>query len=294
MEDTIRLIKIEPYESNVMYKVAKQSYKDIHNNSMAKGKGNLEPKFMGGNPIQLYPGNMNSLFKVHDENIMYNDYLVSTKANGMRFMLMISNKDKVIVERQIYFVDSKLNFWYIENLPPIPANLNVDKCLIDGEMLFWGAIKTQTVINSEGKKEVKEYTITKSKTVNKPLIGFLAFDILYGPINPDYIRDKETEITGNADIFQLGNSGAMLGPKATNRWPTRRRRHVLEEMFLNVDSPLWSYVHKQSEKTLNTPTSSFNFTIFVSPFVKMDELLEKYALNIYPVMIKILQNEIIS
>ena len=59
---------------------------------MARGSGKLIPEFLGGNPIQLDTNNMNSLFKLNGKNIEYNDYYVSAKANGLRFMLMIGNK----------------------------------------------------------------------------------------------------------------------------------------------------------------------------------------------------------
>jgi hypothetical protein len=297
MEDTVSLILIEPHETNKMYADAFQSYKEVYNFSMAKGKGNLEPKFLGGNPIQLDSNNMNSLFSVNESSkLLFSDYFISTKANGLRFMLLIGNKNPNGT-RNIYLVDSRMNFWYIrqmgktgntENvtgvLPPIPVDLNVDKCLIDGELLFWGYIKTRVV-----NKQIREYEISKLGN-NKPLIAFLAFDILYGPINPDYVK-HEDELS-HLTVFQLGNSGAMVGPKATGRWPTTRRRHVLEQMFLNQDSPLWNYLHVQSPYTLNTITHTkkgntvsfiegtrYNFTIFVSPFIKMRELFEQVPSN---------------
>ena len=130
--DIINLIKL-PHDSN-NYKDAFQSYKEIYNNSMAKGKGELDPKSLAGNPIQLDTTNMNSLFKIKENSIDYNDYFVSTKADGLRFMLLIGNKS-VSNNRNIYFVDSKMEFWFIDGLPFIPMTLNVDKCLIDGELL---------------------------------------------------------------------------------------------------------------------------------------------------------------
>jgi mRNA (guanine-N7-)-methyltransferase len=312
MEDTVSLILIEPHESNNLYRDAFQSYKEIYNNSMAKGKGNLEPKFLGGNPIQLDSNNMNSLFSVTDSSkLEFGDYFISTKANGLRFMLLIGNKDIGNGTRRIYLVDSRMNFWYIRQLgkggsgdnvtgilPSIPIDLNVDKCLIDGELLFWGFVKTRVV-----NKQIKEFEISKIGN-NKPLIAFLAFDILYGPINPDYVRSEEEY--SHLTTFQLGNSAPMIGPKAVGRWPTTRRRHVLEQMFLNKDSPLWEYLHIQSPYNLNTISMSrkgntmamlegirYNFTIFVSPFIKMKELFEKVpSPEIYDTMKRVFMNAI--
>jgi len=318
MDDTVSLILIEPHESNALYRDAFQSYKEVYNFSMAKGKGNLEPTFLGGNPIQLDSNNMNSLFSIDkDFKLDYNDYFISTKANGLRFMLLIGNKHGTNGSRNIYLIDSRMNFWYIKQigksttekgkvedltgiLPPIPVDLNVDKCLIDGELLFWGLVKTRIV-----NKQIKEYTISKYND-NKPLIAFLAFDILYGPINPEYVKSDDD--ISHLTVFQLGNSGAMVGPKASGRWPTTRRRHVLEQMFLNPDSPLWNYLHVQTPYTLNTISISqkgkslsmiegtrYNFTILVSPFVKMREMMSKKNSNqIYDAMKKIFVNSLES
>jgi SAM-dependent methyltransferase len=300
MEDTISLILIEPHESNALYSDALRSYTEVFNIVMVKGKGTLEPRFLGGNPVQLDPNNMESLFTKTDKNeLSFASYFVSTKANGLRFMLLIGNKH-IDETRNIYLVDSKMNFWYIKQirktggtddtgmLPPIPVDLNVDKCLIDGELLFWGSVKKKTISG-----QIKEYQISRSGN-SKPLIAFLAFDILYGPINPEYVRSEED--VSHLTVFKLGNSSSMLGQKTTGRWPTSRRRQVLEQMFLNPDSPLWSYLHVQSQigfdgypKTLNSigvtrkgniesisEGTRYNFTILVSPFIKMAELFAYY------------------
>lgn len=300
--DEISLVCIEPSESNAMYVDAFQSYKEIYNNCIVKGKGNLDPRFLGGNPIQLDVNNMGSIFS-------FSDYYVTTKANGLRFMLIIGNQDLDKI-RYIYFVDSNMKFWYIKQIPklgltmntdstgiipPLTIDLNVDKCLIDGELLFWGNVTTRKV-----NKEIKEYIITKSEGSN-PLIAFSAFDILFGPMNPEYskpivaiqkITDPEASETegelSHTTVFKLGNSAPMIGPKAAGRWPASKRRHVLEQMFLNKDSPLWDYLHIQSSHNLNTIVFSkkdnvasvieghrYGFTIFVSPIILMERLMQK-------------------
>lgn len=297
--DIVKLIRLEPHISNIKYRDAFQSYKEIYNNAMAKGKGTLQPRTLAGNPIQLNTSNMNSLFEMTENGIKYQDYFVSTKADGLRFMLLIGNKT-ISGFRNIYFVDSKMNFWYIgtkdggDGIPTIPISLNVDKCLIDGELLFWGNITYKKNKNNE----IVEYTLKKNK-LGKPFIGFLAFDILYGPTNPDYVEQNGSKFLK----FQLGSSGAMLGQKAVGRWPTTRRRAVLETMFLNTDSPLWRYLHVPGPTNLIKEYSSdiggyetilkhSNFTIFISPFENMSKLLETYDLRVYGAMIKHLQSSI--
>lgn len=303
MEDIIRLQLLEPSDSNVIYRDAKQSYREIYNNAMAKGKGNLEPKFLGGNPIQLDTGNMNSLFEYNNKKLHLRDYFVSTKADGLRFMLLIGNKN-VDGSRGIYLVDSRINFWIITqdilgNFPNLPLDLNVDKCLLDGELLFWGQITTR---KNQHTKQIKEYIIKKERS-QKPLVAFLAFDILYGPTNPDYVIPKDREITTNVRSFELGGSGAMIGPKATGRWPTNRRRHVLEQLILNKESPFYSFLHDQTSYNPNRieylnnnaikNQTHYNFTVFVSPFVEMGKLLQMLPnTDIYEYMKDILHKSI--
>lgn len=308
--------------SDPIFKDAFQSYKEIYNNAMAKGKGNLEPKSLAGNPIQLESTNMGSLFKNPNE---YNEYFVSTKADGLRYMLMVGNKliDK---SRNIYFVDINLNFWIIEELPSIPSKLNIDKTLIDGEILFWGRIET---VRDSKTREVFEYHLHKDKN-GHPFIGFLAFDILYGPTNPDYVQENLSKIPQDRAYtdtssehyvprpkFQLGSFGAMVGLKAQTladskivRWPTTRRRNSLEQLLLNKESPLYQFLH--------TPTTGgnslisvqmnkkddvlydivpehltvFNFSIFVSPFLNMNKLFDRYRKGVYEFMIENLQKSI--
>lgn len=315
MEDTITLELIVNNEANSLYRDAYQSYKEIYNSIMVKGKGNLEPKFIGGNPIQMEPNNIQSIFT---STLELNDYYISTKANGLRFMLMIGNKD-LDGSRRIYLIDSKMNFWRVRQhssnegqasgdkgyIPPIPAELNIDKCLIDGELLFFGSIETKS-----NKGEIKEYIITKNGK-HKPLIAFLAFDILYGPINPDYELPKGTQeahVLGNEKDaaleynYKLGNSGSMVGPKALGRWPTTRRRHVLEQLFHNPDSPLWKYIHSQEIYTLNRTKKitqdiervldSFSFTLFISPFIELKQTNFNNSKDLYEYMIQVFNDSI--
>lgn len=301
MDDIISLVLIEPSIKNSLYRDAYESYKEIYNFAMARGKGTLAPKFMGGNPIQLDPDNMDGMLKINDGKIEYGDYFVSTKANGLRFMMLIGNKN-LNGFKKIYLVDNKLNFWLIRHqqklkvtedssIPPIPPNLNVDKSLVDGELLFWGTVTKKFTGN-----EITEYTITRSGNT-KPLIAFVAFDILYGHINPQYDRGENEEVS-HLIKFGLENSGATMGPKSVGRWTTNRRRHVLEQLFLNPDSPFWKYLHVPDASNLNNisvstkgnivsagTVSPFGFAIFVSPFINMKTLLETNTIaEVYGIM----------
>ena len=93
MESVTRIIKLK--KDDELYIDAEQSYKKIYNTCIAKGTEILEPEWLGGNPIQLDNNNLNSLFKIKEGKTEYNDYFLSTKANGLRFMLFSGNKNEI-------------------------------------------------------------------------------------------------------------------------------------------------------------------------------------------------------
>jgi hypothetical protein len=302
------------------YEDAYESYKEIYNEAMVRGKGDLDPQDLEGKPIQLDINNYTSL--VTDE------YFVSTKADGLRFLMMFSNGfDKPFIDRapqgisqvgsepnyrNIYFIDSekintgsKLNFWYINRIETnqqisdkyvgdIPGLLGVAKCLIDGELLMWGNI--DKTFGSDG--SVIKYTVSQD-LATEPVVVFLAFDIMYGPTHPRFKSETHQIVRGskmdtsykqgptktikssNRNILEFGSSGAMLGFKGAERWPTEDRRWVLETMFNNQYSHIIRYLQD---------IAPYNFTILVSPFVPM-EIMLNYD-NPYEYMKKIYEEEI--
>jgi SAM-dependent methyltransferase len=287
MEKSVKLIRLKPSHEN--YADATQSYREIHNACMAKGTEDLEPEWMGGDPIQLDTDNMNSLYNKQDNtgnnadflnSTDYAKYFISTKADGIRFMLFAGNKNEIREnERALYFIDRKKNYWFIKDVPSIPDK-TCDKFLLDGELIFWGDISTKMNGNN-----IDEYVVT-SQNADNPLIGFLAFDILYGPTNPEYIKKDETS---DQLKFVLGSNGGMVGFKSLNKWPTTRRRFVLEEMFLSIDSPMYKFLHEKSIESL--PSS--DFALFVSPFIDMETMFKnKFSHEIYESMKEILYTEI--
>ena len=112
--DELHFVRLNPDKTDRRYSDARSSYERIYNNMMAKGKGNLKPTSLAGNPIQLDTTNMRSLFKDRGSGggkVGYNDYFVSTKADGLRFMMMIGKTDTGTIP--IFFVDSQMNFWVL-------------------------------------------------------------------------------------------------------------------------------------------------------------------------------------
>jgi len=281
-------IKISETESsdNVkeMYIDAYDSYKEIYNAIVARGRSDLEPIAIDGKPIQLDPDNFNSL--------LIHDYFVSCKVDGERFLMMFSNGfskklhivGKEAKYRNIYFIDTNLNFWYIKQHTSKNTYLltsehitltNIDKCLIDGELVMWGLVE-----KTFSEQDLIRYTI-RNHQQTKAYIAFIAFDMLYGPTNPQFAHEKDPSST--ADIFKLdfGSVGAMLGFKGAERWTTADRRYVLERMFNDKYSHIIKYLKELSEKQIN-------FTIMIQPFLDMTTVLnsdqkvseiEQYTIN---------------
>ena len=98
--------------------------------------------------------------------------------------------------------------------------------------------------------------------------NYIAFDMLYGPTNPQFAHEIDKADT--ADIFKLvfGSVGAMLGFKGADRWTTADRRYVLEKMFNDKYSHILKYL---KELTIQ----GINFTILVQPFLDFTKVLEQ-------------------
>ena len=225
-----------------MYSFALESYKKIYNNIMSKGKIDLTPKFLGGNPITFEKKDIPMLFK--------KQYMVSAKANGgIRFLLMIGGESEIYKDKQIFFVDKNMAFWNITNLD-LPGIKNISQILLDGELIVEGENNN---INGEirGKKLI-----------------YSSFDILYGPTNPKFDEIYNYSTLG----LELGSSAAMLGPKGGLRWPWFKRYNILKILVNNKYSSLNKYIN------LNNVGKYINIT--VSPFIKLENILLDENLNI--------------
>lgn len=244
MGDYLELRRITEDTGGYLYKLAKESYDDIYNNIMSKGKIKLRSSFLGGNPVTLEQKDFPTLIS--------KEYVVSTKADGTRFLMMIGNKSE-FDQRHIFFIDKNKDFWIlINNEDQLPKLANIPNCLLDGELLTWG--------EREQTEDLIRLTPDKSrKSVNsKPLMVFSCFDILYGPTNPKF--DGES-VKMKLD---LGSSGAFMGPKGGYRWPWKKRYSILKTMVMNEYSSFYNY---------NKLNESFRFKVVVSPFIELQTAL---------------------
>jgi hypothetical protein len=238
----IELRKLTKESGGFLYPLAKESYNSIYNNIMSKGKNKAKPTFLGGNPVTLERKDFPTLVD--------KQYVVSTKADGTRFLLMIGDKTE-LEERRIFFIDRNMDFWVMRNNnQELPSIGNIPNCLLDGELLMFGNVTTTPDL----------ITITKTGKTN-PLMVYSTFDILYGPTQPE-IEGEYTHLTLN-----LGSSGAFMGPKGGYRWPWNKRYSVLGTMLTNKMSTL----HKYNSDLENT----FRFKMVLSPFIDLKTVLSE-------------------
>jgi len=331
VEDREFRINTNPYEdivlrrinkNEVVYGRAKATYDRIYTAIQHFGKTETEKHATTGeDPLDFKSGNlMGKPIQVVPSNffpLITEEYYVSTKADGLRFLLLIGQdvlqdlrergiqateelQFTHIKTREIFFVDSKLNFWRLESSRKIQDilyfNGSIDQCLIDGVLLFFG--ETRPVYDLE--MNVTAYIISgktgKGIKNRRPYVIFLAFYILFGPMNPIYEYEKHEEkgmdITNvskvndlykntpevKADTILFTNSAGKLGFKENGRWETINRRLILQEMFINILSPL-----RKQQKIMSRLA---NFTILVSPFIDFDLILSaedpyEYSKEIY-------------
>jgi hypothetical protein len=308
--EQIVLRRLTPKNDLIAYNRAQSSYDSIYTAIQFRGTPETEYKVdnLMGKPIQLDPDNMFPL--------LIDEFYVSTKADGLRFFLMIAEdvyldyRERGIqatdelkfthkAQRYIFFIDSKRNFWRLESSGKIQDHLyftDIDKCLIDGELLFFPN-DVKIVLDEDG--EVAAYYIQHEGTKSgnrRPFVVFLAFDIIYGPTDPMYKYEKHVEeglkLENTAKINDLyrarpevkdttlifGSNQAKMGFKEESRWPTINRRMILQEMFINVLSPLRAQLTDMSRIG--------NFTILLSPFLDLNDVLAaddpyEYAKDIY-------------
>ena len=257
--DSIELHRLssERHGNTAEYKRAMESYNKIYNNIMSKGKDKQEPKFLGGNPVTLEKNDFSTLVQ--------KDYMVSAKADGLRFLLMIG--DQGIYGRNIYFVDKNLDFWILQYKGEMLMSItDIAPILLDGELIMWGKIINRTP------------DLIK---LSKASVLYSSFDILYGPSTPEF------EGEGSQMRLVLGASFAMMGPKGGKRWPWYKRYNILNTLVKNQYSPLYRYnKHLQSMK--------YEFNIVVSPFVHLKDVLlgHSTATKMYNYMIKLFQKSL--
>lgn len=239
----IELIKLDSVNDKNDYYKAFESYTKIYNMIMSTGNYKKTPSFLGGNPLNMENKDI--------ANMLNSKYVVSAKADGYRFLLMVGEKVES-GKRCMYLVDKNLDFWTILDNNRVYVNEidGVSPMLIDGELVMWGSLEISDRImrlNRHGS--------------HNPFMLFSAFDMLYGPSDPKI---------SNVDYgvkMDLGSSFAMMGPKGGSRWPWNKRYSILDIVINNVYSNFNSYNN-------NLMIYNIKFGIILSPFKKLDEVLQ--------------------
>ena len=191
-----------------IYSTIKQEYEKVIEN-ITRDKHNKI--FIGGLPITLERKDiLNILSKDIEGNYRYS---VTQKVDGTRLLLFASYEQDGL--RNISFIDRNNDFYTLknstrENLPGLERSC--PKLLIDGELLAF---------NDEGKVISPNDSSSEIK-----MFSFMAFDILYGPIEIEYSK------LPNQEKLTIGSEGAMAGPVGGGRWSYQKRYDILYKLLV--------------------------------------------------------------
>ena len=146
--------------------------------------------FLGGLPVTL---ERKDIFTIISKDFK-GDYRYSStqKVDGTRLLLFANFKTETGL-RNITFIDRNNDFYTLknrtrDNLP----NFNGPKILIDGELVTF---------NNEN-----QLISPNTNYSNIKMFSFMAFDILYGPIEINYSGPP------NNKRLNIGSEGSMAGP----------------------------------------------------------------------------------
>jgi len=185
-------------------------------------------KFVGGLPVTL---ERKDIFTILSKNINGNyRYSATQKVDGMRLLLFANKRKKDSGYRNITFIDRNNDFYTLKNktrdfLPEFDG----PKLLIDGELVTYS-------INNEVISATENY-------FNIKMFSFMAFDILYGPINIEYSGPP------NYKRLNIGSEGAMAGPLGGKMWSYQQRYDILYKLLvpnkINNNRPILSLTFKE-------------------------------------------------
>ena len=166
--------------------------------------------FLGGLPVTL---ERKDIFTIISKDIK-GDYRYSStqKVDGTRLLLFANFKTETGL-RNITFIDRNNDFYTLknrtrDNLP----NFNGPKILIDGELVTF---------NNEN-----QLTSPNTNYSNIKMFSFMAFDILYGPIEINYSGPP------NNKRLNIGSEGSMAGPIGGKMWPYKKRYDILYQLLV--------------------------------------------------------------
>lgn len=166
--------------------------------------------FLGGLPVTL---ERKDIFTIISKDFK-GDYRYSStqKVDGTRLLLFANFKTKTGL-RNITFIDRNNDFYTLknrtrDNLP----NFNGPKILIDGELVTF---------NNEN-----QLTSPNTNYSNIKMFSFMAFDILYGPIEINYSGPP------NNKRLNIGSEGSMAGPIGGKMWPYKKRYDILYQLLV--------------------------------------------------------------
>ena len=222
--------------------------------------------FIGGLPITL---ERKDIFTILSRNLKGDyRYTVTQKVDGNR-LLLFANFKKENGLRNITFIDRNNNFYTLKNKTrdSLPG-FNGPKILIDGELIIFDNDNKVTDIST--------------KYFNVKMYSFMAFDILYGPINIEYVgtpHDKE---------LKIGSDGAMAGPIGGKMWPYQKRYDILHKLIVPTELNDFRPILSTAFENCSWFIPEIKPIYFINPFFKL------YNVNKYKTISAFFQKKIIE
>jgi hypothetical protein len=228
-------------------------FENFAKNMITRNKDYDLKRFIGGLPITLEKKDVNDLATMDPSGKSF--YTVTQKVDGTRVLMYIGPRLGTSSKRVVCFVDRNMNLYTLrdKNRDVLPYLDVREEMLLDGELVFF---------NSEGEsfKELEFREITG--------VSFMAFDILYGPGNIDFVNGETVIGQSVSMVMPLDNI-----PRATP-WTYIQRYDILYKL---IETP--SYSPEMIPKLTDAFKTVDWFNVELKPIYFLSYIPAEYMFN---------------
>jgi hypothetical protein len=228
-------------------------FENFAKNMITRNKDYDLKRFIGGLPITLEKKDVNDLATMDPSGKSF--YTVTQKVDGTRVLMYIGPRLGTSSKRVVCFIDRNMNLYTLrdKNRDVLPYLDVREEMLLDGELVFF---------NSEGEsfKELEFREITG--------VSFMAFDILYGPGNIDFVNGETVIGQSVSMVMPLDNI-----PRATP-WTYIQRYDILYKL---IETP--SYSPEMIPKLTDAFKTVDWFNVELKPIYFLSYIPSEYMFN---------------
>jgi len=228
-------------------------FENFAKNMITRNKDYDLKRFIGGLPITLEKKDVNDLATMDPSGKSF--YTVTQKVDGTRVLMYIGPRLDTSSKRVVCFVDRNMNLYTLrdKNRDVLPYLDVREEMLLDGELVFF---------NSDGEsfKELEFREITG--------VSFMAFDILYGPGNIDFVNGETVIGQSVSMVMPLDNI-----PRATP-WTYIQRYDILYKL---IETP--SYSPEMIPKLTDAFKTVDWFNVELKPIYFLSYIPAEYMFN---------------